>query len=118
MAEAQSRDTPQCLVVVHIGRYLLGQIDEDDFDVLSDRAAAMIPSVRFRALLGQMLAEAHCQRGNPRRALRALRRAAEEALVEVDWLRRCPSLEPIRPHPEFRRCADLVLARAAAIWRQ
>ncbi len=72
----------------------------------------------YHQRIGELLTEAHCHRGDSRRALRSLRRAADEALVEVHWLGRCPGLEPIRLHPKLRRCADLVLARAAAIWRQ
>lgn len=118
VADAATKQSPQGLVIYQSGRYAQGAVDVADFDAFTDRAAAMIPSVRFRAIFDQTLTEVHCHRGDNRRALRALRRAAEGALVEVEWLRRCPSLEPIRTHAEFRRCAELVWARAAAIWRE
>jgi serine/threonine-protein kinase len=117
VADASGKPTPQGLIVAHLGRFVLGEIEADDFDVIAERGSAMIPSVRFRAIFDQLLTEVYCLRGYDRRALRALCRAAEGALVDVDWLRRCPSLEPIRQHPEFRRCADLVRGRAAAIWQ-
>jgi serine/threonine-protein kinase len=68
------------------------------------------------SLVDQLVAEAYGLRGEVDRAVACVRDAARTALVDLEWLARCPALEVVRSHPEFARLVDRVQARAAGVW--
>ena len=98
--------------------YLLGETDGEsiDRDFVSLVPLAALPR-RVRGNLHQLMAEGHAFRGDTGRALAHIRAAADEALVDLDWLTRCPLLAPLRGEPDFLAVHELVRKRAEAIWR-
>ena len=94
---------------------LLGEGDPDELEAgLLGLTARVGP--RFRTLADQIAAEAFALRGDPPRALAALRRAVEHTLVDIVWLDRCPVLGSVRELPEFAALRATVRSRADAIW--
>jgi serine/threonine-protein kinase len=74
-------------------------------------------SPRLHALMRQMCTEALAGNGHVDEALAHLAVALECALVDVDWLDRCPLLESLRGTRAFAECRAQVSLRAEAIWR-
>ncbi len=72
---------------------------------------------RRRCLYQQMTIECLCLAGRADLALPHLRDLAEELLVDVLWLDRCPVLEPIRDAPVFEAARREVRVRAEKMWR-
>lgn len=83
--------------------YLLGTNAAEPTDLAFDHLYERLDNVRFRSLFSQILCEAHCLRGEISRALRRLDQLIEWGLLDVDWLERCPLLEPIRAHADYPR---------------
>lgn len=108
----------EAAVLVRFARYLLGESDGESIDRDFVRLVPLPAlSRRVRSNLHQLMAEGHAYRGDAPRALAHIRLAADEALVDLDWLSRCPLLEPLRGDPEFVAIHDLVRGRAEVIWR-
>jgi hypothetical protein len=63
-----------------------------------------------------MMAEAHAYRGESARALEHLTRAAEQTLIDLDWLALCPVLEPLRSMPGFVAAETRARRRAEPLW--
>ncbi len=114
--EAEGVDGPHGVLAAQIGRYGLGDTDLEAFDALSGYALEMIRNARMRGIVDQMLAEVHARRGATGRALRALDSCVEGGLVDVDWLRCCPALEPLRGRGEYEAHLAVVDERARALW--
>jgi serine/threonine-protein kinase len=71
---------------------------------------------RFRTLIEQLIAEVCAHLGAIDRAMAALSRAADNALVDLDWLERCPLLTPLRSHADYAALHERVRTRAEQIW--
>lgn len=71
---------------------------------------------RFASLLCQFATEMMCLAGLPERAVGYLQRAASTALIDLEWLDRCPALEPLRALAAFTECRRQVRQRVEAIW--
>jgi TolB-like protein len=73
-------------------------------------------SPRFVSLLCQIATEVLCATGHPDRAMEYLRRAADTALIDLEWLDRCPGLVELREHPGFTEERLKVRTRVESIW--
>ncbi|WP_375767485.1 protein kinase [Archangium gephyra] len=73
-------------------------------------------SPRFASFLRQLATEQLCLTGHPEKALEHFLRAAETALIDLEWTDRCPALAPLRALPGFAEGRRLVRARVEAIW--
>jgi eukaryotic-like serine/threonine-protein kinase len=74
-------------------------------------------NLRFLTLGLQMSAEACGLHGDDERMLRFVRRAADQVLVDLLWLERCPPLRGVRSRDEYETIHAKVRARAEAIWK-
>jgi len=72
---------------------------------------------RFRTMIYQFATEALCRNGELERGWEALTRAANDILVDLHWLDRCPLLAPLRTHEGYLALRQQVKARAEAIWQ-
>jgi serine/threonine-protein kinase len=95
---------------------ILGEIDLDAAMVMFDARLAERLSPRFASMMCQLAAEVLCLKGQPQRALPYLRRAADTALIDLEWIDRCPALVPLRAFPEFGEERLKVRTRVEAIW--
>ncbi len=73
-------------------------------------------SPRFASFLRQLTAEMLCLTGHPEKALEYFLRAAETALIDLEWADRCPALAPLRALPGFTEGRRKVRTRVEAIW--
>jgi TolB-like protein len=104
-------------VLVLFGRYVLGALSADEVErVFAERIPHGSLSRRIRSNLHQIMVEGHAARGAYPLALQHLAAAAGTALIDLEWLTRCPILDPLRDSDAFRAAADQVRARAAAVW--
>lgn len=99
--------------LVAYGRCVLGELADLEPLRLVSRGTA---NRRLSALVDQLAAEAYGVRGETELALRCLEEASCTALVDVDWLARCPALTSVRELPRFRELSERVRSRAAGIW--
>jgi len=74
-------------------------------------------NLRFRTLILQIGAEVFAAAGDAEHALALLEHAAESALVDVVWLRRCPLFESLHAEPRFQEVLRTVDRRARRVWR-
>ncbi|MCA9649814.1 MAG: protein kinase [Myxococcales bacterium] len=74
-------------------------------------------NTRFAMLMRQIATELYTLAGAREHALRELTAGAESALIDLEWIRKCSVLEPLRGDPAFARAERAVQRRAAAIWR-
>lgn len=70
----------------------------------------------MKTLNEQMMTEEAAFHGDLERALSHLVAASELLLVDLDWLDRCPLLEPLRERPSFLAARGRVQARCEEIW--
>ncbi len=73
-------------------------------------------SPRFVSMLCQIGSEELCLTGHPERAMHYFQRAADTALIDLEWIDRCPALQPLRALPGFTEGRRKVRARVEAIW--
>jgi serine/threonine-protein kinase len=71
---------------------------------------------RFAALLCQLVSEQLCLTGHADKALGYFLRAADTALIDLEWIDRCPALTSLRVLPGFAEGRKKVRARVEAIW--
>ncbi|HYO65333.1 MAG TPA: protein kinase [Archangium sp.] len=95
---------------------VLGEVDAlASLAALDERLASTL-SPRFASFQRQLATEQLCLTGHPEKALEYFLRAAETALIDLEWIDRCPALAPLRALPGFAEGRRLVRARVAAIW--
>ena len=100
------------------GKVFLGGVsDLASMEHLVDAAARPGTSPRFASLVHQLAAETYGHFGQNEGALRHIQAAAEGALVDLEWLDRCPLLHCVREEPAFVEARRIVRARCADIWR-
>lgn len=83
---------------------------------LLDGLVARSGNARYRSLLHQLAVEVHVTHGEVAVAERHLGQAADEVLVDLAWLDRCPLLAPLRDGPAFAAARQKVELRASALW--
>ncbi|HLU66066.1 MAG TPA: protein kinase [Kofleriaceae bacterium] len=102
-------------VLAQFGRYALGEVApaeiEASFVRLNERLSA-----RVRSNHHQVMVEGHAWRGERELALAHLSAAAGDALIDLEWMTRCPLLEPLRGESDYRAALEQVRRRAEAIW--
>jgi serine/threonine-protein kinase len=94
----------------------LGQIPPEQLYQLITAALHTNLSPRFRSLISQIGAEGLGAAGAHELASAMIGGAVDDALVDLDWLERCPVLAGVRARPEYARFRERVRARAEAIW--
>ena len=99
--------------LVAYGRCVLGELADLEPLRLVSRGTS---NRRLIALVDQLAAEAYGVRGETELALHCLEEASRTALVDVEWLARCPALTSVRELPRFRELSERVRSRAAGIW--
>jgi serine/threonine-protein kinase len=95
---------------------VLGEVDSLASLAPLDEFLARSPSPRFASFQRQLAAEQLCLTGHPEKALEYFLRAAETALIDLEWADRCPALAPLRALPGFTEGRRLVRTRVEAIW--
>jgi serine/threonine-protein kinase len=107
------------LMAANAARYcatVLGELDPlisvGQLDAMLERKL----SPRFASLMRQLATEQLCLTGHPERALEYFLRAADTALIDLEWTDRCPALEPLRALPGFAEGRRKVRTRVEAIW--
>jgi eukaryotic-like serine/threonine-protein kinase len=106
-------------VARHAMGYAAAVLGEDGLDAAMAMFDARLTerlSPRFASMICQLATEVLCLKGEPRRALPYLRRAADLALIDLEWLDRCPALVKLRTFPEFGEERLKVRTRVEAIW--
>lgn len=95
---------------------ILGEVALDAAMVAFDDRLAEPLSPRFASMMCQLATEVLCLKDEPRRALLYLRRAADTALIDLEWIDRCPALANLRLLPEFSEERLKVRTRVEALW--
>ncbi len=101
---------------VRYAAVVLGELDPAVSLAPLDAMLARPLSPRFASLMRQLATEQLCLHGRPEKALEYFLRAAETALIDLEWTDRCPALAPMRALPGFAEGRRQVRARVAAIW--
>jgi hypothetical protein len=94
----------------------LGEIDSKKALETFDAMLAGKASPRFTSMVCQIAAEVLCLAGDAERALVYLQRAADTALIDLEWMDRCRVLAPLRALPGFTEARLKVRTRVEAIW--
>ena len=116
-AEAAAGRGGEAELLVQYGRYVLGELAPAEIERLFvERMPRAGLGKRIRSNMHQAMAEGHAARGEMALALQHLTVAAGEALLDLEWLGRCPLLDPVRDDEAFRQVLAQVRARAEAIW--
>ncbi len=95
-------------------QYVLGHAE--GFERMRDLTAHQ-NNPRMASIIEQLCAEAFGARGRHELALDAMGRGAEQALVDIDWVERCPLLTGARALPGYAAVAAKVRARSRELWR-
>jgi serine/threonine-protein kinase len=95
---------------------VLGEVDPLTTLAPLDALLARPISPRFASLMCQLATEQLCLTGHLEKALVYFLRAAETALIDLEWTDRCPALAPLRSLPGFAEGRRQVRARVQAIW--
>lgn len=112
----EPRDASTASKLVTIASYVVGGRPKPDIDAAVEQLLAETRVPRFAALLHQMTAEAWLALERSDAALAHICAAAEHALIDVEWLERCPSLRSLATDPGFAELSRAVRDRARAIW--
>ena len=81
-----------------------------------DRMLAGKLSTRFASMVCQLTTEVLCLCGQPERAVPYFLRAADSALIDLEWVDRCQALKELRALPAFLEGRLKVRARVESIW--
>ncbi len=94
----------------------LGEVDALSALPMFDAMLQERASPRFKSLMCQLATELLCLVGHAEHAMRYFLRAADSALIDLDWVDRCPALTPLRALPDFSEGRLKVRTRVEAIW--
>ena len=95
---------------------VLGDAEPLAFLPMFEAALERASSPRFISMLCQIGAEQLCLTGQAELAMRYFQQAADTALIDLEWMDRCPALQPLRALPGFAEARRKVRARVEAIW--
>jgi serine/threonine-protein kinase len=96
-------------------RFLLGEGDDGVLVAALD-FMRQFRNVRMHGLVTQIVIEGFAKRGHHERAAALLAELAEQALVDLEWLQRCPALDGLRGLPGYQAALVQVRERASHIW--
>ena len=96
----------------------LGEGDPKTVEARVGAMTARLANARFSTLMHQIGTEVSLAAGLGEQALAMLERAAEGALIDIVWLRRCPLLAGLHPEPRFQEALRTVDRRARELWRR
>lgn len=106
---------PTIAFIEAFARFVLGDAKRERVTAFHDVFLGLSTCPRFLALTHQIAAEVAAHE-DPERALEHLAKAADGALIDVDWVLRCPALAGLRPDPRFTQVVRRVQARADRMW--
>jgi serine/threonine-protein kinase len=86
-----------------------------ELDFVEANLARVQDAARFASFKRQLAAELFCVTGDPKRAQVIVHEAVDAGLVDENWMRRCPSLAPLRDEAPFERALAVVSERAAKV---
>ncbi|PTL82300.1 serine/threonine protein kinase [Vitiosangium sp. GDMCC 1.1324] len=95
---------------------VLGEVSALELIPMFDEAISRTNSPRFISLMCQISTEILGLCGHAEQALRYFQRAADTALIDLEWIEHCPALQPLRALPGFAEGRRKVRARVEAIW--
>ncbi|WP_434381166.1 protein kinase domain-containing protein [Melittangium boletus] len=95
---------------------VLGELDASRFTAAARALLSTHDNPRFVSMACQFVAEMACLAGDAPAALGYFQRAANTALIDLDWVEFCPVLGPMRALPGFIEGRALVRRRVEAIW--
>ena len=96
---------------------ILGEMSVSDaLDAFSHHTGQLIHP-RFRSFATQLYAETSFLTGAYEVGERILIAAADDMLVDIEWLDHCPALEPMRQRPMYAATRRKVAERARAVWQ-
>lgn len=118
LAQVQSLGSDAARHVSTLGRVALGEVPPEAARAFLAEVPGWLANPRFTALMLQIGVEVLCAAGAREDALERLEQAASGVLVDLEWMRRCPLLEPLRGEPGYARALAAVEQRAADVWRR
>ena len=95
---------------------VLGELDAQRLVSAAETVLSTHDNPRFVSMACQFAAEMACLAGDASLALGYFQRAANTALIDLDWVEHCPVLGPLRALPGFIEGRALVRRRVEAIW--
>jgi TolB-like protein len=114
--ELRGEPSPLALGPDNYAAAVLGQLDASEAVKAFDAILAGQTSARFGTLLCQLSTELLCLAGQPEKAMVYFQRAVDTALIDLEWIDRCPALVSLRTHPGFADSRLTVRRRVEAIW--
>lgn len=114
-ARTLTGEDPITAVVRYLVNYVAEHAEAGPTEAAFETFFAGVDSGRLRNIFGQMLAESHCMRGEIDRAFAQIDALAEAGMADIDWLERCPVLEPVRAHAGYAARHSVIDAHAAKI---
>ncbi|MFO0588219.1 MAG: protein kinase [Polyangiaceae bacterium] len=103
-------------VVMIYARTFAGEIDLDEARRALQRVVSATQNARMLSLTEQLATEVFAGMGQLDEARLHLHRAATNVLVDLEWLDRCPLLDPLRAFPDWDSTRKRVRTRAEAVW--
>lgn len=98
-------------------RVALGDVPAESTRALMEELPSWLGNARFQTLIQQVAVEIYTFAGAHEMAFEMLERAASGILADVEWVRRCPAIAPLRSDPRFATAAATIQERAARTWR-
>jgi serine/threonine-protein kinase len=103
--------------MLNLGAVAIGEGDPETALETMRSVPNWLSNRRFTTLMGQIACEVFCAAEMKDTALECLNTAADDILIDVFWLKKCPLLAPLRTEEGFGEAEAKVKKRAAAIWR-
>jgi eukaryotic-like serine/threonine-protein kinase len=97
-------------------RGILGEVGSAAIEGALTAGMGAARSRRGHTTIAQLATEIYAGRGDLEAAEAYLERAVDAALVDLEWMDRCPILAPLRDRTAFQRARARVRERAEAIW--
>jgi tetratricopeptide (TPR) repeat protein len=114
--ELRGEPAPLAISTDEYAAAVLGEGSVDALLERFDQTLAGKVSPRFASMLCQLATEVLGLSGHPERALTYFQRAADSALIDLEWIDRCPALVSLRPLPGFHEGRLKVRTRVESIW--
>jgi serine/threonine-protein kinase len=110
------RDNPMRAFLVQYANVLLGNFEEETLAPMFEKIANLAINPRFRTMILQFAAESMAVLGRRDQSVHYLREAADETLIDLEWIERCPAFDSLRDDPDFQASHSIVKRRAERIW--